>query len=280
VVLDELALRGELPRWLSGSLLRTGPAKFEVGEQRMRHWFDGLGDAAPLHDRRRTSVIRQPVPGVERVPGSEGAGQDLLSRVRDRPLPLPVQAGPDAVRTRTGDLRERQRQRDAPRRALRCDDRDAASHPVRRPDTACSGHPLPGAGRADDGSPAPRPRDGRHAQLRSEARPAEQLPLLRRRSGRRRATGDRLAGRVGARLYALLRPDRALARAGGVPVRGEPARARAVGPAVHRELPVEARARYPASRSWTGRPGAPRRRCAAMPASRSTTSTPSSRGTR
>jgi carotenoid cleavage dioxygenase-like enzyme len=46
VVLDELALTGELPSWLTGSLLRTGPAKFEVGEQRMRHWFDGL---AMLH---------------------------------------------------------------------------------------------------------------------------------------------------------------------------------------------------------------------------------------
>lgn len=45
-VIDELALSGELPRWLSGSLLRTGPAKFEVGAQRMRHWFDGL---AMLH---------------------------------------------------------------------------------------------------------------------------------------------------------------------------------------------------------------------------------------
>jgi carotenoid cleavage dioxygenase-like enzyme len=43
---DQLELRGELPLWLSGSLLRTGPAKFEVGEQRMRHWFDGL---AMLH---------------------------------------------------------------------------------------------------------------------------------------------------------------------------------------------------------------------------------------
>ena len=41
-----LALSGELPRWLGGSLLRTGPAKFEVGEQAMRHWFDGL---AMLH---------------------------------------------------------------------------------------------------------------------------------------------------------------------------------------------------------------------------------------
>jgi beta,beta-carotene 9',10'-dioxygenase len=59
VVSDELALTGELPGWLRGSLLRTGPAKFEVGGtaaasssegerggQRMRHWFDGL---AMLH---------------------------------------------------------------------------------------------------------------------------------------------------------------------------------------------------------------------------------------
>ncbi len=50
--LDDLALSGALPRWLEGSLLRTGPAKFEVGgageggAQRMRHWFDGL---AMLH---------------------------------------------------------------------------------------------------------------------------------------------------------------------------------------------------------------------------------------
>jgi beta,beta-carotene 9',10'-dioxygenase len=53
VAVDELPLTGELPGWLSGSLLRTGPAKFEVGGtaaegggQHMRHWFDGL---AMLH---------------------------------------------------------------------------------------------------------------------------------------------------------------------------------------------------------------------------------------
>ena len=45
-VLDRLELSGELPAWLSGSLLRTGPAKFEVGEQQLRHWFDGM---AMLH---------------------------------------------------------------------------------------------------------------------------------------------------------------------------------------------------------------------------------------
>lgn len=43
---DSLPLRGELPAWLTGSLIRTGPAKWEVGERTMNHWFDGY---AMLH---------------------------------------------------------------------------------------------------------------------------------------------------------------------------------------------------------------------------------------
>ncbi|HUH80531.1 MAG TPA: carotenoid oxygenase family protein [Solirubrobacteraceae bacterium] len=45
-VIDDLPVRGELPPWLAGSLLRTGPARFETGSRQMRHWFDGL---AMLH---------------------------------------------------------------------------------------------------------------------------------------------------------------------------------------------------------------------------------------
>src|SRR4051794_15713370 len=46
VVLDELDLEGELPAWLGGSLLRTGPARWDLGDQTVNHWFDGL---AMLH---------------------------------------------------------------------------------------------------------------------------------------------------------------------------------------------------------------------------------------
>jgi carotenoid cleavage dioxygenase-like enzyme len=42
----DLPVHGELPPWLTGSLVRTGPAKFEVGERSVAHWFDGL---AMLH---------------------------------------------------------------------------------------------------------------------------------------------------------------------------------------------------------------------------------------
>jgi len=41
-----LPVDGTLPGWLSGALLRNGPARFEVGGDSYRHWFDGL---AMLH---------------------------------------------------------------------------------------------------------------------------------------------------------------------------------------------------------------------------------------
>ncbi len=46
VRVESLPLQGELPAWLTGSLVRTGPAKWEVGSRSMNHWFDGL---AMLH---------------------------------------------------------------------------------------------------------------------------------------------------------------------------------------------------------------------------------------
>jgi beta,beta-carotene 9',10'-dioxygenase len=44
--IDGLPVQGQLPPWLTGSLLRTGPARWEVGGRSMNHWFDGL---AMLH---------------------------------------------------------------------------------------------------------------------------------------------------------------------------------------------------------------------------------------
>jgi carotenoid cleavage dioxygenase-like enzyme len=39
---DSLPVAGELPAWLSGALVRVTPAKLEVGERRLDHWFDGI----------------------------------------------------------------------------------------------------------------------------------------------------------------------------------------------------------------------------------------------
>jgi beta,beta-carotene 9',10'-dioxygenase len=39
---DNLPVRGELPKWLTGALVRVTPAKLDVGARRIDHWFDGL----------------------------------------------------------------------------------------------------------------------------------------------------------------------------------------------------------------------------------------------
>ncbi|MEM7112757.1 MAG: carotenoid oxygenase family protein [Chloroflexota bacterium] len=39
--IEELPVQGVIPDWLSGSLIRNGPAQFEVGKRPFRHWFDG-----------------------------------------------------------------------------------------------------------------------------------------------------------------------------------------------------------------------------------------------
>ena len=37
-----LSVEGDLPNWLSGTLLRNGPGTFEAGDRRLNHWFDGF----------------------------------------------------------------------------------------------------------------------------------------------------------------------------------------------------------------------------------------------
>jgi carotenoid cleavage dioxygenase-like enzyme len=37
----DLPVRGRLPDWLSGHLIRNGPARFDAGHRSFRHWFDG-----------------------------------------------------------------------------------------------------------------------------------------------------------------------------------------------------------------------------------------------
>ncbi|MCU0492435.1 MAG: carotenoid oxygenase family protein [Chloroflexaceae bacterium] len=43
---EALPVRGSIPPWLSGTLIRNGPAKFDVGSETVHHWFDGF---AMLH---------------------------------------------------------------------------------------------------------------------------------------------------------------------------------------------------------------------------------------
>ncbi|HEY6779955.1 MAG TPA: carotenoid oxygenase family protein [Thermoleophilaceae bacterium] len=39
---ERLPVRGEVPAWLQGALVRVTPAQLEVGGKRLAHWFDGV----------------------------------------------------------------------------------------------------------------------------------------------------------------------------------------------------------------------------------------------
>ncbi|XP_077397556.1 beta-carotene oxygenase 2b isoform X2 [Festucalex cinctus] len=44
-------IMGKFPEWINGSLLRNGPGKFEIGNHKFNHWFDGM---ALLHQFKIT----------------------------------------------------------------------------------------------------------------------------------------------------------------------------------------------------------------------------------
>jgi len=41
IAVDALPVEGTVPAWLEGTLVRNGPANYEVGDRRVNHWFDG-----------------------------------------------------------------------------------------------------------------------------------------------------------------------------------------------------------------------------------------------
>jgi len=46
LAIDSLEVKGAIPGWLSGTLVRNGPARFHLDDKTLNHWFDGL---AMLH---------------------------------------------------------------------------------------------------------------------------------------------------------------------------------------------------------------------------------------
>ena len=130
VVLDDLEVTGALPAWLAGSLLRTGPARFEVGERTVGHWFDGL---AQLH---RFSFAEGRVGYASRflrsraftAPSATGASPTASSR-RTRAA-RPSAASPRSSRRPRHD-RQRRGERRRAGRALARPDRDADAGRVR-----------------------------------------------------------------------------------------------------------------------------------------------------
>ena len=270
-----LPLQGEFPAWLSGALLRTGPAKFNVGSTTVNHWFDGLAmlhrfgfaDGAVTYTNR---FLRADSYCEAAVKGSLARGEFATDPCRTLFQRVAAVFSPNLTDNCNVNVdvfggETRGADRDDAARSLRCGD-------------AADARPLCGErrGRRDgvDRAPAPRRRARLPFQLRRRLRPQVALPAVRHtRRWLARARRRRDAGRQ-AGLHAFVRDDRALSRADGVPARRRSAAPDGGGGAVHPQLSLGARARPALSRVRQGQRRA--RGFARRPTrpSPSTTSTP------
>ena len=108
IQLDDLPLRGNFPSWLNGTLVRNGPAQFEVGEQRYKHWFDGL---AMLHKFSfRGSRVSYANRFIESRSYTEARKEGKISRGEYRYGSLPLNLRPCRVALLPPSDRQCQRQ--------------------------------------------------------------------------------------------------------------------------------------------------------------------------
>ena len=234
VVLDDLEVTGALPAWLAGSLLRTGPARFEVGERTVGHWFDGLGQ---LH---RFSFAEGRVAYASRFlrsrafTAAERDGRLGLPRVRDGPLPLGLPPRRLALHRRPRHDRQRRRERRRAGRALARPDRDADAGRV-RPAHAGDARRRPSGRPATTPPPTPTTTAASCGGTPCASGARSSYLVYAQRPGERRVVA-KLPVRRPAYHHSFALTD--ARRAGRGALQREAAAARARRPAVRRELRV------------------------------------------
>ena len=180
-VVDSLELEGSLPAWLQGSLIRTGPAKFEVGDRSFNHWFDGLamlhrfafadGEVSYRNRFLESSAYRAATETGE-ISYSEFATdpcRSLFKRVQSVFSPK-ISDNANVNLTRLG-------------RGLRRDDRDAAARDLRSRDARGRRGRLAGA-RASTPPPTPTstPRPARDSSTPPSSAPGRAIASTRGRT--------------------------------------------------------------------------------------------------
>jgi beta,beta-carotene 9',10'-dioxygenase len=81
----ELAVSGTIASWISGALLRTAPARFEVGRSALTHWFDGHAMLHRFHidGGKVTYISRYLESNAAQV--ADGAGELVLGEYGTNP---------------------------------------------------------------------------------------------------------------------------------------------------------------------------------------------------
>ena len=240
---DRLPLEGRLPDWLNGSLVRTGPAKWEVGDRTMRHWFDGFamlhrfgisdGEVSYANRFLQTKAYRAAEEKGEIVYSEFATDpcRSLFARVFSMFSPK-ISDNANVNLVKLGERYISMTETPIP---VEFDGETLETVGVayETPGMLTTAHPH--LDRASGGM----------LNYAAKLGPRNRYRFFHVPPDEARASGDRRAARQGAGVHALLRPHRALARARRVPAGGEPDQHSPLGPPLHRELPLEAGAGNP-----------------------------------
>ena len=236
--------RARCPAWLTGSLLRTGPAKFEDGEQPDAPLVRRPRDAPPLRLRRRRGLLRQPLPRQQGLRGRRReTGEITYSEFATDPCRSLFKRAFTMFMPKLTD--------NANVNLVKLGERFVAMTetpiPVQFDPETLDGRRrrLEGPRRADHGAPAPRPRHRRVLNYAAKLGPRNKYRFfLVAPDGR---DPERLASMPvdePAYMHSFGLTERWIVLA-EFPFVVNPLRLATSRPPLHRELPLEARARHP-----------------------------------
>ena len=89
---QRVCVQGALPPWLEGTLVRTGPAKFEAEQQSLGHWFDGFAMLHAFSFSGGNATYAGKFLQSRRLSLRRAARQNWIPRVCQRPVPFDIQA--------------------------------------------------------------------------------------------------------------------------------------------------------------------------------------------
>jgi carotenoid cleavage dioxygenase-like enzyme len=84
ISLPAFPVQGRIPDWLTGTLLREGPGRYEWGPDRYRHWFDGSGMIHKFSFRGGQGRLRKPLCARHRLCRKRARRSHHGADLRDR----------------------------------------------------------------------------------------------------------------------------------------------------------------------------------------------------
>lgn len=85
-------VRGHIPEWLNGYLLRVGPGKFEFGKDRYNHWFDGMALLHQFRMERGTVTYKSKFLQSDTYKANSAGGRIVISEFGTLALPDPCKS--------------------------------------------------------------------------------------------------------------------------------------------------------------------------------------------